>query len=117
MRRVVNSVCRTLAVQNKMKGEVVKNNDLSMSLSAVEMQEYLFSETLAKVAAKCEIEKHNVIDWTTLKNQIRESFRLQRFAVMNWLRMNGVSIPVELLSDQAHKPVGQQMPDMYIDHL
>lgn len=84
---------------------------VSMPVSSVEMQEYLFAETLAKVAAKCESERGNVIDWDDLKRNIRESFRFQRFAVMNWLLMNGVSIPAELLSDQAHKPVGQQFPD------
>lgn len=82
-----------------------------MPVAAVELQEYLFAETLAKVAANCESEKHNVTDWSKLKKEIRESFRYQRFGVMNWLLMNGVSIPAELMSDQAHKPVGQQMPD------
>lgn len=93
----------------------MSDDKVSMPVSAVEMQEYLFSETLAKIAYKCEREKHNVTDWSTLKRETRESFRFHRFAVMNWLMMNGVSIPAELLSDQAHKPVGQQMPDMHRD--
>lgn len=46
---------------------------VSMPVSAVEMQEYLFSETLAKVAAKCESEKHNVTDWSDLKRNISVS--------------------------------------------
>lgn len=83
----------------------------SMSIAAIELQEYLFAESLAKVAGNCQHESHNVVDWADLKRQTRQSFRLQRFAVMNWLLMNGVSIPAELLTDEAHPPVDEQYPD------
>lgn len=84
---------------------------VSMPIAAVEMQEFLFAETLARVADQCEKEKHNVTDWASLRRQVREAFRLQRFAVMNWLLMNGVSIPAALLSDTTHATVGNQLPD------
>lgn len=81
-----------------------------MPIAAVELQEYLFSETLAKVAIRCS-QDDEPGKWDELRKHTREDFRWQRFAVMNWLIMNGVSIPAELLTDQAHPPVGQQYPD------
>ena len=86
---------------------------LRMPVSSVEMQEYLFSETLERVASNCEAagEGGALTNWSDLKQQTRESFRFHRFAVMGWLQMNGVSIPAKLLTDQTHAPVGQQYPD------
>lgn len=88
-----------------------KDPGLKMPIGSVEVQEYLFSNTLADVAKRCEETKKNVTDYGPLRIQIRESFRLQRFAVMNWLMMNGVSIPPSLLSDQTHPRAGSQFPD------
>lgn len=92
-----------------------------MPIASVELQEYLFAQTLAAVAQResSDAQAANVIagdskketDWRNLRSQIRVSFRLQRFAVMNWLLMNGVSIPAALLSDGAHPAVGMQYPD------
>jgi hypothetical protein len=87
------------------------SKELAVPIGAVEVQEFLFSESLAKVAGNCEREKHNVTDWSALQQQVRETFRLHRFAVTSWLMMNGVSIPAHLLADQAHPPVGEQYPD------
>lgn len=83
-------------------------------IHSVEMTEYLFANTLTRVAAKCVEDKHNVIDWKPLVDQIRGSMRMDRFNVLNWLRMNGVEIPVELMSDQMHPVVGEQYPDQSI---
>ena len=85
--------------------------EINMPISAVEMQECLFSETLVKMADKTAAESDTYMDWSKLKKEIRRSFRYQRFAVMNWLLMNGVSIPAELLTDDAHPIVGSQYPD------
>lgn len=79
---------------------------INMPVSSVEMQEYLFAESLGtqdEKLATCDI-----------KLEFRKCFRFQRFAVMNWLMLNGVSIPSELLSDQTHPFVGQQFPDQKI---
>lgn len=82
-----------------------------MPISAVELQEYLFSFTAAQYAKRVAAEKHNVPDTEKIANHIRGAFRLNRFAVMNWLMMNGVKIPIELLDDRNHPEVGAQMPD------
>lgn len=79
--------------------------------SPMEVQEYLFSTTSADFAARLEREKHNVFDTSKMRDHLRGGFRLHRFFVMNWLLTNGVKIPVELMSDQAHPEVGQQYPD------
>ena len=83
----------------------------TMPVDAIEMEEFLFSGTIVQVAQNCKHEEIDVQDWGKLKTYTRESFRFHRFAVMNWLLMNGVSIPAELLSDQMHMEVGAQMPD------
>jgi len=87
---------------------------VTMPISSVELQEYLFAQTLLNVASKCEAEKRNVTDYRELAIEIRKSFRYQRFAVINWLLMNGVSIPAELLTDQTHPQVGNQFPDKQV---
>jgi hypothetical protein len=87
------------------------SDEVTMPVASIEMQEYLFAETLVKIAAKCEAEKKNVTEWDALKREIRTCFRFQRFAVMNWLMMNDVSVPARLLTDQCHPPVGRQFPD------
>jgi hypothetical protein len=75
-----------------------------MPIKAVELQEYLFADAAAGLT-------RDGISNSDLRWEIRSAFRLQRFAVMNWLLMNGVTIPGDLLSDQAHPPVGRQWPD------
>lgn len=89
------------------------SNDIKMPISAVELQEFLFAET-ATVAAM-QKNDNGTITTNKVRDHIRESFRFQRFAVMNWLMMNGVAIPSHLLSDQAHPPVGSQQPDKHVD--
>jgi len=84
--------------------------NIDMPVSSVELQEYLFAEALKECAKECESSEDMQRHSKLIKN-IRESFRLQRFAVINWLLMNGVSIPPELLSDEAHPTVGNQYPD------
>lgn len=85
--------------------------EAKMPIGSVEMQEYLFANTLTGVAKRCEEKKHNVTDFAPLAREIRECFRFQRFAVMNWLMQNGVTIPAELLSDQTHPRPGSQFVD------
>lgn len=74
-----------------------------MPIGSVEMQEYL-------VAANLVAGITNQNDEQRLQN-LRECFRFQRFAVMNWLMINGISIPFDLLSDQTHPKPGNQLPD------
>ena len=84
-----------------------------MPLGPVELEEYLFATHLERVAKRCEQEKHNVTDYALLVHEARSCMFWHRFQVMNWLMANGVKIPLELLSDQAHQPVGQQYPDQH----
>jgi len=87
------------------------SDEVSMPVSSVEMQEYLFAQSLGKIAAKCEKAQNGVTDFAELRHEIRVCFRYHRFGVMNWLLMNGVSIPASLLTDQSHPAVGMQFPD------
>lgn len=84
---------------------------VKMPIASVEMQEYLFARNLTMTAIKCAKDGDHTPNYQQLDRGIRECFRFQRFALMSWLQQNGVSIPAELLSDQAHPPVGAQMPD------
>lgn len=79
--------------------------------AGMEMQEYLFANTSAEFAIRCEKEKVNVADIDKARDHVREMLRFHRFTVINWLMVNGVKIPVELLSDQTHPGVGFQTPD------
>lgn len=80
--------------------------------ASMEVQEYLFSDTLANLAqtqsANCAI---NDGERRHLTNESRSMLRLHRFNVMSWLMTNGVKIPVDLLADQNHPQVGSQYPD------
>ena len=76
-----------------------------MPLGPVELEEYLFATHLERVAKRC--------DYALLVHEARSCMFWHRFQVMNWLMANGVKIPIELLSDQTHQPVGQQYPDQH----
>jgi len=80
-------------------------------IDPVELQEFLFASASATFAAQLEQQKHNVVEWDKLRDHIRGAMRIHRFTVINWLMMQGVKIPVELLDDKQHPEVGQQMPD------
>ena len=77
--------------------------NMIMPVDSIEMQEYLFSHSLGIQSESLETSE--------LRKEIRKCFRFQRFAVMNWLLMNGVSIPADLLTDDTHPKVGEQFPD------
>lgn len=79
--------------------------------SSLEVQEFLFAATAAQVAMNCEEVIHNVTDYEPVVAHVRAVLRFQRFNVMNWLMMNGVKIPDELLSDQTHPEPGSQYVD------
>ena len=83
----------------------------AISLEGVELQEFCFSETSAQFAVRKMEERGNVIDTDSIRAHIRGALRLHRFTVMNWLMMNGVKIPIELLADQNHPEVGQMRLD------
>lgn len=70
-------------------------------VSILEFEQYLFARTLVQADGSPEV----------MFKHIRESFRLHRFFVFTWLVMNGVALPVELVSDTAHPRVGEQKPD------
>lgn len=78
---------------------------VSMPINSVEMQEFLFAETIDELA------DGKTLGSLEFKRHVRESFRYHRFATMNWLLMNGVSIPAKLLTDESHPRVGFQLPD------
>lgn len=69
----------------------------------MEVQEFLFAETAAKVDA-AELARH-----------VRSALYFHRFQVMNWLMLNGVAIPIHLMHDQMHPTVGNQFPDLGCD--
>jgi len=85
-------------------------SDLLVGPQAMEVSEFLMSNTQAmKVAG--ESGRVNRLEEGPLLIDMRQILRLHRFTVMSWLMQNGVSIPAELLSDQTHREVGQQLPD------
>ncbi len=93
-----------LVVALKSQGEecgAAEPKERVTSTEAIVMQEMLFLELL-RVAAQRDAANAPVTDWAHLKRRGRESFRLHRQAVMNWLMSNGVSIPAELRMDLAH---------------
>ncbi len=73
-------------------------SSVKMPVSALELQEYLFAANLPNA------------DKQLIANA-RSCFYYHRFQVMNWLMMNGVSIPSQILSDQTHPIVGTQSVD------
>lgn len=70
----------------------------------MELEEYLFAHTEAAQTRTPE----------QRETQIRELLWSHRFFLFTWLMMNGVVIPVELVSDSAHPRVGQQSVDQPI---
>lgn len=85
---------------------------IKVSIGGVELQEFLFSQTAARYALRIYAEAQPGEDVLgKVGNHIRGSLRLNRFATMNWLMMNGVTIPPELLDDRTHPEVGRQAPD------
>jgi hypothetical protein len=85
-------------------------------IGGVELYEYLMANAIG-VAANDRYNKISNAEEAAALNRhdIRSALRLHRFAVMNWLMMNGVSIPPHLLSDMYHPIVGQQLPDRVPD--
>lgn len=84
--------------------------EVLVGIQAVEVSEYLMAHTSA-VKWATESSRVSRLNEAELRNDYRAVMRLHRFAVINWLMQNGVSVPVELLGDQIHREVGQQMPD------
>lgn len=82
------------------------------TISPLELQEYLFASTDAQVAAKVWGQtEEDVVDQDSIRDHIRGSYRCHRFAVINWLMMNGVTIPARLICDEMHPDVGKQYAD------
>lgn len=80
----------------------------AMPIGSVEMQEYLMTTTAVKAAMRKPL---GAAFETELVRQMRETMRLHRFIVMNWLLQNGNPIELQLIADQSHPLVGSQMPD------
>jgi hypothetical protein len=70
----------------------------------LELEEYLFAATSAKFA-----QDHTPQE---AADHIRGSLRMHRFMVFSWLMLNGAHIPVHLMDDRVHRPVGEQAPDL-----
>lgn len=73
-------------------------SNIKMPVVALEVQEYLFAANIPGATPE------------TIK-AMRECFYFHRFQVMNWLLMNGVSLPAHLISDQTHPRIGLQTVD------
>ena len=73
------------------------------SIEILEMEEFCFAHTSTDAAQRITPEE--------LQAHLRENLRMHRFFVFNWLILNGVSLPVDLVADSLHAPVGQQQPD------
>jgi len=82
-----------------------------MPIAAVELQEFMFATTME--VQRASIAASEQPDWKFLHDEARRAFRLHRFQVMNWLLINGVRIPPQLLSDQTHPDVPCQYPDQH----
>ncbi len=76
---------------------------LELPIAALEIEEFLFSNTAAAFAQDRSPEE--------ARDHIRGSLRMHRFMVFTWLLNNGVNLPLTLLADNTHPPVGQQAPD------
>lgn len=90
--------------------------DVRLPIDSVELQEFLFSTTDVKKAVSC-LESGNLYNDSQqqkLFEHLRKGYRLHRFMVLNWLMMNGVQIPLALLSDEVHPEVGKQYPDQKV---
>lgn len=84
---------------------------IKIGIENVEMTEYLFSNTAANFATFGLDDDDRSIMIEKARNHIRGAFRLHRFVFMNWLLMNGVKLPVEVMDDRTHPEVGDQRPD------
>lgn len=87
--------------------------EIKVPIGGVELHEFLFSQTAARYAQRTLPVHGDDSDAALGKvaDHFRGALRLNRFAIMNWLMMNGVKIPVELLDDRTHPEVGSQAPD------
>lgn len=82
-----------------------------MPIAALELQEYLYADQLKNQALDA-VDAEDRTGACGVQKNARECLRFARFAVINWLLQNGASIPAELITDQAHPPVGHQYPDI-----
>lgn len=76
-------------------------------VAMVEMNEYLMATTLAEV----KVFPNDPEAAKSLAKEIRELMWWNRFFLFNWLMLNGVALPAELMADSLHKRVGNQVPD------
>lgn len=82
-----------------------------MNISSLELKEFLMagqSATMAIQSGDCERQSFH---FDKLRDHIRSALLIHRFDIMTWLMLNGVSIPLELLSDDVHVKVGSQSVD------
>lgn len=97
---------------------------LKVPITGVEVQEALFSGTAAQYAHRLLSEAidgagdatdaglRTVEAMRRIVVHVRETLRLGRFNVFNWLMMNGVGLPMVCVADATHPEVGAQAPDM-----
>lgn len=76
------------------------------SIEILEMEEFCFANTAVDMAQR--------LTPGELQTYLRENYRMHRFFVFNWLVLNGVELPVALVADSLHLPVGSQQPDQRI---
>lgn len=82
-------------------------SDIKMPIGAQEMSEYLMADAIAVNV----LNNRDELERADVRNEIRAAMRFIRIGAIAWLLQNGVSVPVELLCDQAHPQVGSQLPD------
>jgi hypothetical protein len=76
---------------------------MSMPVAVLEVEEHGFAFTAADLAQDRSAEE--------TQRYIRETLRIHRFFVFNWLVENGAAIPMRLMADSMHPPVGHQAVD------
>lgn len=74
------------------------------------MQEYLFANTEFEKIMKL-FDNRQAFNGAGLRDEFREILRLHRIQVITWLLTQGITIPLALMLDQSHPPVGKQLPD------
>lgn len=75
------------------------------SATILEVEEWGFASTAAQYA------RGHAHDPDRVRDHVRESLRLHRFMVFAWLIEQGMKLPVDLVSDAVHLPVGRQSVD------
>jgi len=82
-----------------------------MDIQSVELKEFLMAGQLSTVAIQSGNCQCQTFHFDKFRDHIRSMLLVHRFDIMTWLMSNGVSIPLELLSDDMHVKVGAQSVD------